>query len=69
MSSAMNGHSRRSTWVVIAAFNEARVIGGVVRELVAEGWSVVVTDDGSYDDTFEQASVSGVVVLRHVINR
>jgi glycosyltransferase involved in cell wall biosynthesis len=52
----------------MAAFNEGRVIRSVVRELVAEGWSVVVTDDGSHDDTFEQASVRGVVVLRHVLN-
>lgn len=64
----VKGLSRQSTWVVIAAFNEGRVIRSVVRELVAEGWSVVVTDDGSHDDTFEQARVPGVVVLRHVLN-
>lgn len=60
--------SRPSTWVVIAAFNEGRVIRSVVREIVAQGWSVVVTDDGSQDDTFAQARVPGVVVLRHVLN-
>jgi polyprenyl-phospho-N-acetylgalactosaminyl synthase len=59
---------RRSTWVVMAAFKESRVIRSVVRELVAEGWSVVVTDGGSRDDTVEQASLPGVVVLRHVLN-
>lgn len=64
----MSGLSRRSTWVVIAAFNEGRVICSVVRELIAEGWSVVVTDDGSEDDTFEQARLPGAVVLRHVLN-
>ncbi|MGH7335500.1 MAG: glycosyltransferase family 2 protein [Candidatus Rokuibacteriota bacterium] len=64
----VQGLSRSSTWVVMAAFNEGRVIRSVVRELVAEGWSVVVTDDGSQDDTFEQASGPGVVVLRHVLN-
>ena len=64
----VEGLVRRSTWVVIAAFNEGRVIRSVVRELVAEGWSMVVIDDGSRDDTFEQASLPGVVVLRHVLN-
>ena len=38
-------------WVVVPAYNEARVIGGVVEELVARGHRVVVVDDGSSDDT------------------
>lgn len=64
----VNALSRQSTWVVIAAFNEGRVIRSVVQELVADGWSVVVTDDGSRDDTFEQATMPGVEVLRHALN-
>jgi glycosyltransferase involved in cell wall biosynthesis len=42
---------RRDVWVVIAAFNEASVIRGVVAEVVAAGWPVVVVDDGSRDAT------------------
>lgn len=57
------------TWIVIAAWNEARVIRGVVSEVVAAGWAVVVVDDGSQDDTAAAASVPGAVVLRHAINR
>jgi len=58
------------TCIVIAAFNESEKIAEVVRELLESGWpSVVVTDDGSRDDTFEQAQSAGATALRHVINR
>jgi len=60
--------ARAETWVVIAAFNESRVIGDVVGEVARAGWSVVVVDDGSRDETAVAASVPGVVVLRHPIN-
>ena len=54
---------------VIPAYNEGSRIAGVlarVRERVDE---VVVVDDDSMDDTFEAARASGVVVLRHPLNR
>ena len=56
------------TFVVIAAFNEAPVIRGVVSEVVAHGYSVVVVDDGSRDDTASHARIPGAVVLRHAVN-
>src|SRR5262245_43782360 len=56
------------TFVVIAAFNEAPVIRSVVSEVAAQGYSVVVVDDGSRDDTAASARVPGAVVLRHAIN-
>lgn len=56
------------TYVVIAAFNEAPVIRGVVGEVAALGYPVVVVDDGSRDDTAASARVPGVTVLRHAIN-
>lgn len=54
---------------VIPAYNEAARIGAVlerVRPLVDE---LVVVDDGSADDTFAVARATGVVALRHAINR
>lgn len=57
------------TWVVIAAFNEAIVIEGVVAGVVGAGYRVVVVDDGSSDGTQQAAQRSGAVVLRHVVNR
>src|SRR4051794_11697859 len=59
---------RRGTWVVIAAYNEGKVIRDVVSEVVRAGWSVTVVDDGSRDNTAEQAKVPGAVVAKHSIN-
>lgn len=59
---------RRDIWVVIAAFNEAKVIRGVVAEVAAAGFAVAVVDDGSRDGTAAAARMPGVAVLRHVIN-
>jgi polyprenyl-phospho-N-acetylgalactosaminyl synthase len=59
---------RGSTWVVIAAYNEGKVIRDVVGEVAREGWSVVVVDDGSRDDTPEAAHIPGVTVVKHAIN-
>jgi hypothetical protein len=59
--------------VVIPAFNEAESVGGVVRsippEVCGEPTAVLVVDDGSRDDTSEEAARAGAVVARHVINR
>lgn len=60
--------ARSETWIVIAAYNEGRVIRDVVSEVVRAGWQTIVVDDGSQDDTFEAASIPGAHVLRHVIN-
>ncbi len=59
---------RHRTWVVIAAYNEAAVIERVVASVVADGWSVVVVDDGSRDDTPARARAGGATVLAHAIN-
>ncbi|CAN5889772.1 glycosyltransferase family 2 protein [soil metagenome] len=58
------------TFVVIAAFNEGKVVRGVVEGVVAAGYPTVVVDDGSCDDTAAAAGrVPGVTVVRHAINR
>jgi glycosyltransferase involved in cell wall biosynthesis len=59
---------RADTYVVIAAFNEGKVIRRVVGEVVAAGWSAVIVDDGSRDDTAAAAGMPGATVLRHAIN-
>ncbi|HEY4181721.1 MAG TPA: glycosyltransferase family 2 protein [Kofleriaceae bacterium] len=55
-------------FVVIAAFNEGKVVRGVVEGVVAAGYPTVVVDDGSRDDTAAAAKVPGVTVVRHAIN-
>ena len=58
-----------SVWVVIAAFNEARVIGRVVGDVARCGFHAVVVDDGSSDGTAEVASGGGGdIVIRHPVN-
>jgi glycosyltransferase involved in cell wall biosynthesis len=57
-----------STWVVIAAYNEATVIGDVVADVTAAGYRTVVVDDGSHDRTAALAESAGAAVIRHPIN-
>jgi glycosyltransferase involved in cell wall biosynthesis len=58
-----------SVIVTLAAYNEGRTIGTLVREIVALGYdSVVVVDDGSSDDTAAIAREAGARVVRHHVN-
>lgn len=54
-----------ATLVVMPAFNEAAVVGDVVREVFeqAPGAAIVVVNDGSHDRTREVAEQAGAVVL------
>jgi glycosyltransferase involved in cell wall biosynthesis len=61
--------ARKGTWVVIAAYDEAPVVGVVVHELRGIFENVVVVDDGSRDDTSGRARRAGACVLRHALNR
>jgi polyprenyl-phospho-N-acetylgalactosaminyl synthase len=55
-------------WVVVPAFEEAAVIGPVIRQIRAMCPHVVVVDDGSTDATGQEALSAGAVVVRHVLN-
>lgn len=57
------------TWVVVPLYNEASVIGGVLRELRRRFANVVVVDDGSSDGSYEAARPEATWVLRHLVNR
>jgi glycosyltransferase involved in cell wall biosynthesis len=58
-----------SIWVIVPAFNEMHRVVGVLDDLSALSASVVVVDDGSYDQTAELAASRNVHVLRHMVNR
>ena len=55
-------------WIVIAAYNEARMIGTVVADVRAAGYPVIVVDDGSIDTSSNLAATAGATVVRHPIN-
>lgn len=52
--------------VIVPAYNEARHIGAVVRDIRAHApqADIVVIDDGSADNTAQQARAAGAAVLR-----
>jgi glycosyltransferase involved in cell wall biosynthesis len=60
-----------TTSVIIPAFEERTSIGDVVAGLrAAAGWKeIIVVDDGSRDDTAEQARAAGACVIRHPYNK
>jgi glycosyltransferase involved in cell wall biosynthesis len=63
-----NAVSAGGTWIVVPAYNEERVMAGVLRELVGTGHHVVVVDDGSTDATAEIAAHAADVTIRQRVN-
>ena len=58
------------TTIVIAAYNEQKNVGKVIKDLRKHGYrDVIVVDDGSKDRTSQEAEKAGASVLRHIINR
>lgn len=55
-------------WVVVPAFNEARVIASTVAPLVSAGYRVVVVDDCSTDGTWAVLETLPVIRIRHRLN-
>ena len=54
--------------VLIPAYNEARAIGKIVRDVRARGLEVYVVDDGSADTTAAIATENGALVIRNAKN-
>ena len=59
---------QRDAWLVIPLYNEGPVIGKVVEEARRTFPHIVCVDDGSSDDSADQAEAAGAVVVRHPIN-
>lgn len=55
--------------VLIPSYNEAKTIGGIVKNLRDRHFAVYVVDDGSVDETASRAKASGAVVVVHQKNR
>lgn len=58
----------QDVWLVVPLFNEATVIGEVIRSARETFPNVVCVDDGSSDDGAEEAAKAGAVVVRHPVN-
>ena len=56
------------TLVVVPALNESLSISGVINSIRAEGFDLVVVDDGSSDGTGDIARSAGALVLRLATN-
>jgi glycosyltransferase involved in cell wall biosynthesis len=54
---------------VIPAFNEEKNIATVINQIKSLVDTVVVVDDGSSDQTINAAAKTGVILLKHIINR
>jgi UDP-N-acetylglucosamine---dolichyl-phosphate N-acetylglucosaminyltransferase len=62
--------NQEKIWIVIPAYNEEKIIGSVIEEIRQAGYAnVIVVDDGSSDNTFSAAKKTGIITLRHKINR
>lgn len=64
----MDQHEK-NIWIVIAAYQEARVIRRVVEGVKRAAQQVVVVDDCSADATSAEAFGAGAIILRHAVNR
>ena len=64
----LSGRDLDDVWFVIPLFNEAGVIGDVVREIRAHAPNVVCVDDGSRDESARVAREAGARVIAHPFN-
>ncbi|MCP5195612.1 MAG: glycosyltransferase family 2 protein [Gammaproteobacteria bacterium] len=55
--------------IVIPAYNEAATIADIAGRARQQSETVIVVDDGSGDDTADQAEATGAYVLRQPLNR
>lgn len=55
-------------YVVIPAHNEGEKIGAVLDELIKWRLPIIVVDDGSKDQTFQEALKRKIIVLKHKVN-
>ena len=56
--------------ILLPAFNEGEVIQKVIFAITEAGYpNICVINDGSTDQTLQNAQAAGVIVLTHLINR
>ena len=61
-------HKNEQVLVVIPSYNEGKVIRQTLLNVLAWGYAVVLVDDGSVDDTYEQVKDLDIHYLKHTVN-
>ncbi|MBF0387322.1 MAG: glycosyltransferase family 2 protein [Candidatus Omnitrophica bacterium] len=54
--------------LLIPAYNEAQALGPLVKDVLARGFTVLVVDDGSSDDSAQIARSAGAMVIKNTRN-
>ena len=58
------------TYIILPAYNEEKVIKEVITDIQKQGYSnIIVVNDGSSDNTYQEAKSTGIITLSHPINR
>jgi UDP-N-acetylglucosamine---dolichyl-phosphate N-acetylglucosaminyltransferase len=58
------------TYIILPAYCESKVIKEVIESIKKEGFKdIIVVDDGSTDNTYQEAKSTGVITISHPINR
>jgi len=61
---------KKKIFFIIPGYNEEKSIGKVIKELKKAGYNnIVAIDDGSKDNTYQEAKKQNIFVLQHAINR
>ena len=59
---------RPDVWLVVPLYNEATVVGDVIRDALPVFPNIVCVDDGSTDGSADAAAAAGAYVVRHPFN-
>ena len=54
--------------IIVPIFNEEQVVRGIAQALVADGYTTVIVDDGSSDNSFISISDLPITILSHSTN-
>jgi len=60
--------TNRAVFVIIPAYNEAPILRETVTPLISGGYTVVIVDDGSSDQTAAAVADLPVILLHHPVN-
>ena len=75
MKNEILNEDKKSTFVILPAYNEAKRIQPVIEEIAQKGYKMIIVNDGSSDNTLEVVKQSqrkypkNIYIYSHIINR